>query len=207
MGEIMKMKAGIAIFGIVNIVLGIIPTALIVFGCIRYVFLIIAIFLFIVAGWVTDNEFKGFLDWFLQSIVERGSLIVLYIFSLFLFRSGLAMIRRRPYARKAAIVSIVILFLSWLVPFISALIRTYLCRYHEVAFDINALQVYVVITIGLLIYTLLLVRYLMNPRIKEYFNDTNVRFPLKRIFWAALVLLVIIFFGPVLQSLPSVIRG
>ena len=187
----MKKPIGITIFGIINIVLGIIPTTFLIFESIRSSSFIIMIFLFTFAGWVTDSEFACFFDWFLQTIMERGCLIILYIFSLFLFWSGLAMMRKKRHARKIAIVSIFILFLSWSIFLISTIIRPFL--YHKVSLDIDALQVTVVITFSLLIYTLLFVRYFMNPRIKEYFADANIKFPLKRICLLALIILIIIF--------------
>lgn len=187
----MKNTIAITIFGIVNIVLGITPTVFLIFESIRSSFFMTAIFLFTFAGWVTDNEFTCFLDWFLQTIMERGCLIILYIFSLFLFWSGLAMIRRKPYSRKLSLVSIYLLFLSWLIFITSNIIDAYL--YLKLSFDINALRILLIITLGLLIYILLFVRYFMNPKIKEYFDDTNIKFPLKRICLLALIISIIIF--------------
>lgn len=185
----MKKPLGITIFGIINIVLGIIPTAFLIFESMRSSFFRIGIFLFTFAGWVTESEFACFFDWFLQTILERGSLIILYIFSLFLSWSGFAMMRKKARARKIAILSIFILFLSWSIFHISMLIRSYL--YRKITIDIDALQI--IITFSLLIYTLLLARYFMNPKIKEYFNDANKKFPLKRIYLLALIILIIIF--------------
>jgi len=194
----MKKPIGVTIFGIINIILGIIPTTFLIFESIRSSSFIIMIFLFTFAGWVTDSEFACFFDWFQQTIIERGCLIILYISSLFLFWSGLAAIRKKPHARKIAIVSILILFLSWTISLLSTIIRPFL--YHKVYLDMDALQVEFVITFSLLIYTLLLVRNFMNPRIKEYFNDANIKFSLKLISWIVLIILIIIFI-PILQYL------
>jgi hypothetical protein len=194
----MKKPIGITIFGIINIVLGIIPTTFLIFESIRSSFFITVVFLFTFAGWVTDNEFVCFLDWFLQTIMERGSLIILYITSLFLFWSGITMIRRKSYSRKLSLFSMYLLFLSWLVFITSSIIDSYL--YLKLIFDISAFWILLVITLGLLVYVLLFTRYSMNPKIKEYFNDANIKFPLKRIYLVVVIILIIIFI-PILQYL------
>lgn len=187
----MKKPIGIIIFGIVNIILGILPTAVLIFESTRSFFFIIFIFLFTFAGWVTDNEPAGFLDWFLLTIMGRGSLIIMYITSLFIFWSGIAMIRRKSYSRKLFLFSACLLFLLWLILVTSSIIDFYL--YPEGIFVMSGLRMPLIITLVLLIYLLLFIKYSMDPRIKEYFNDKNIKFPLKRIGLVALIILIIIF--------------
>lgn len=186
----MRKPIGLVIFGIINIILGIVPTAFIIFESMRSSSFVFMIFLFIFTSWVTDSEFACFFDWFQQTIVERGGIIILYIFSLLLFWAGLAMIRRKSYARKMAILSIAGLFLSWSIFLLSMPIRSYL--YHKISLDMSVLQVEIVFTFSLLIYALLLMRYFMSHKIKEYFNDANLKFSLKLIYWVALIILMII---------------
>lgn len=200
----MKKPIGITIFGIINIILGIIPTTFLILESIRSSFFLTVIFLFTFAGWVTDNEFVCFLDWFFLTIVWRGSLIILYIFSLFLFCSGLAMIRRKHYCRRLSIISITGLSLSWIVNFTSCILYPYLYRNDRV-FDVNAIRISLILSVGLLIYTLLFVRYFMNPRIKEDFADANIKFPLILIYSVAVIILIVIFI-PILQYLPLFFR-
>lgn len=187
----MKKPIGISIFGIANIILGIIPTVFVSSESIRSSFFLIVVFLFTFAGWVTDNEFVSSGDCFLQTIMWRGCLIILYISSLFLFWSGIAMIRKKSYSRKLSLISLCILFSSWLGFNSTCIIQSYL--YDKIVFDINALCMLLIITFSLLIYILLFARYFMNSKIKQYFEDTNIKFPLKRIFMLALIILIIIF--------------
>lgn len=192
----MKKPIGIIIFGIVNIILGIIPTTFLIFESMRSSFFLTVIFLFTFAGWVTDNEFVCFLDWFLQTIMERGSVIIMYVVSLFLFWSGIAMIRRKSYSRKLFLFSACLLFLLWLILVTSSIIDFYL--YPKGIFIMSGLRIPLIITLALLIYPLLFIKYSMDSRIKEYFNDANIRIPLKLICLAVVIILIIIFI-PVFQ--------
>jgi len=193
----MKKPVGITIFGIINIVFGIIPTTFLIFESIRSSFFIIFIFLFTFAGWVTDNEFNGFFDWFLQTIIWRGSLIILYIFSTLLFWSGLTVIRKKPYGRKFSVISIVGFSSAWVVFFTSGILRPYLYS-NDKNFDVNAIRISLYLLFGLLIYTFLFIRYLKLPKIKEYFDDANKKLSLKLIYLVVAIILIVIFM-PALQ--------
>ncbi|MHB8155014.1 MAG: hypothetical protein ACYDFR_03050 [Candidatus Omnitrophota bacterium] len=193
----MKRPAGVTIFGMINIVLGILPSLFLINLCLRYAFFITVIFLFTFAGWVTDNEFKSFADWFLLTIVNRGSLITLYIFSLFL--SGLAMLKKKPYSRRLAIISISGVVLGWMVSHISSIIRGFLYRNAEL--DSNGSWKIFYISLALLIYAFLLIKYLIRPEIKEEFNKVHIKYSLKTIiFFTLLVILTaLIIFGPLIM--------
>ena len=194
----MKRPAGVTIFGMMNIVLGILPSLFLINLCLRYAFFITVIFLFTFAGWVTDNEFKSFADWFLLTIIDRGSLITLYVFSLFLFWSGLAMFKKKPYSRILAIISISGVVLSWMVSHISSIIHGFLYRNAE--FDRVGLWEIFYISLALLIYASLLIKYLIRPEIKEEFNKGNIKYSLKAIISLALIglIAVLIIFGPLI---------
>lgn len=195
----MKRPVGVTIFGMINIVLGIFPSLFLVNLCLRYTFFITVIFLFTFAGWVTDNKFKSFADWFLLTIVDRGSLITLYIFSLFLFWSGLAMLKMKSYGRRLAIISISGVVLGWTVSHISSIIRGFLYRNAE--FDINGLWQIFYISLALLTYAFLLIKYLIRPEIKEEFNKVHIKYSLKTIilFIILVILTILIIFGPLIM--------
>jgi hypothetical protein len=195
----MKRPTGLTIFGMINVILGISPSLFLISLCLRYSFFATVIYLFTFAGWVTDNEFKSFADWFLLTIVDRGSLIALYIFSLFLFWSGLAMLKNKPYSRKLAIISISGITLSWMVSNISSIIHGLL--YQNAEFNIAALWALFYISLALLIYTFLLIKYLKQPAIKEQFNEASFKFTRRGVIFIILVISisVLIIFGPLIM--------
>jgi len=197
----MKRPFGVTIFGVFNIVLGTVPSLFLINLCLHLSFFITVIYLFTFAGWVTDNEFKSFADWFLLTIVERGCLITLYMFSLCLFWSGVAMLKMKPYSRKLSIVSISAIGLSWITTNVSAIIRGFLYRNAE--FDINALWKLFLISLALLIYAFLLIKYLKRPEIKEEFDKDQVKYSLKSIILicSIILLLILIIFGPLIMFL------
>jgi len=197
----MRKPIGIKIFGITNIILGISPFLFLSFLCIQQFYLVIFFFLFTFFGWVTDREFKGFWDWFLLSVGERGCIITFCLFSFLLFQSGLAMIKGKSYGRKLAIISVSIIALSWIGYNVLSIIHTHL--YGNLSINANLLNSVFLISFGLLIYVFFLIKYLMRPTIKEQFDKEGMESStvLKRTILTALIILIIVIFGCLLIPL------
>lgn len=196
----MKRPISLWIFGIINIALGILPSLFLIVICLCHSFLGAAVFLFTFFGWVTDREFKSFMDWFLLGIAVRGCVITLYLFSLLLGWSGLAMFKRKPYSRKLSIISISVIVLSWLGYIILSAIHQYL--YRNNSFNVGSLQVPDFIFLCLLIYAFLLIKYFMRPAIKEQLDGKYIKSSLRRIIFITLSVLIILVFG---HSIPLII--
>lgn len=191
-GEEMNTKRplGVTIFGIINIGLGIMPTIFLIMECIRISFFVTVIFLFTFFGWVTDREFKCFGDWFLLTIIERGSLIIFYLFSLLLVISGVTLIKRRLYSRKLTITSTLVIFLSWTINVVSSILHSYLYRGESFNLSPTNLIMPGIIFFILFIYFLVSIKYFTRFVIKEQFADTDIKLPFKKM---AIVIFILIF--------------
>jgi hypothetical protein len=187
----MKRPLGVTIFGTINIMLGIYPSIFLIQLFLTSASFINVILLFTFAGWVTDNEFKDFMDWFLLTIMERGFLIIIYIFSLLLLWSGLAMLKKKAYSRKLSIISISVIVLSWIGFSSSGMIHANL--YHNVPFNFNSLEIG--ISFGLLSYAILLIQYLNQSAIKVKFDGGGEQFSITKLMLLTLAILIFLIFG------------
>ncbi len=173
----MKNPLGITIFGITNIIIGLVN-----------LFVLFIPFLLVFFGAEgASSEFCGFIDWFFSVILGMLSWIVIYISSLFLFWSGISMLKMKNYARKLAILSssgiISSIFIWILSPIITSII------YHRSDLNIDLLGHIIIFSFSL--YTILLIVYLMNPQVKKQFNDENVKLPFVKLIFIILSLLII----------------
>ena len=189
---------GIKIFAVVNICIGLLALGFLIFNCLRYNFFVIMTFLFVFFGWVTDNPFGSAGQWFLLTIVERGSLIALYIFSLYSFWSGIGLLKMNVWSRKWSIFYSFGLVVSFLIFYISGYL--YAIVYQKSNYiDYNVLGIYSAILFCLLIYLFSFLRCLFTSIVKEQFNDNNVKFPYNHLIFPGVVILLPIFWQVIIK--------
>jgi len=177
----MDKRLGVKFFGILNVLIGL--------GILVNFFSIF--FWVVILGWVTEEGFSSILDWFSTVVIYRLGWELLYVFSFCLFWSGISMLRRKSYSRKLAIISSSAMCsggLIWMIPSL---------MYYKGSIDFNS--PWNLIFILLLIYTFILVIYLMGSRIKSQFNDQNVKLPFRKL----ILIILILFLLPLIFRLPS----
>lgn len=148
------------IFGITNIIIGLVN-----------LFVLFIPFLLVLFGEGIQRDFYGSIDWFCSIILGILSWIILYVSSLCLFWSGIALFRMKKYGRKLAIVSCSTIILSistWILcPIINSIV------YHKM--NLTTESSWRIIFLSFLLYTILLVTYFMDPEIKKHFNTKNTQ--------------------------------
>ena len=153
-----KRPLGVTIFGIVNIIIGLVN-----------LFVLFIPFLLVLLGEGTNREFYGFIDWFCSVILGVLSWIILYVSSLFLFWSGIFMLKMKNYARKLAIISSSAVISSISIWILSPIITSVI--YHKI--DLSIESPWHIIFLSFLLYTILLITYLRNPGIKKLFTPST----------------------------------
>lgn len=160
-----KEKLGIKIFGIINLTFGL--GLLVTFS--------LGFFMGVILGWVTDFGFHDAYDKFISLIVGRLLSDIRYIFSFLLLFSGIGMLSMKNYSRKLAIFSIIVIISTLLLGLLLAVVD--IIFYPDIIFEPD--YFYVVPFLIFLIYSIFLIRYLNKPKIKEIFNDKDVKLSFK----------------------------
>jgi len=160
-----KEKLGIKIFGIINLIFGL--WFLITFAP--------EFLIGVILNWCADFNFHNIYDNFMPLIIGRLFIDIGYIFCFLLLFSGIGMLSMKNYSRKLAIFSSIAIVLP---PSIGLFLTAIdIIRYPVVKLDLDL--IYVVPFLILLIYSIFLIRYLNKPKIKEIFNDKDVKLSFK----------------------------
>lgn len=158
-------KTGIKLFGIINVIFG--SWFLITFA--------LGFFMGVILGWVTDYSFHNTYDKFISLIVGRLLSDINYVFSFLLFSSGIGMLNMKNDSRKLAIFSIIVVSLTLLLESLLAIVDIML--YQDIIFE--PYYPHVVPFLIFLVYSIFLIIYLTKPKIKEIFNDKDVKLSLR----------------------------
>jgi len=160
-----KEKLGIKIFGIMNLIFGL--WFLINFAP--------EFFIGVILNWLADFNLHNIHDNFMAFVIGRLLIDIGYVFSFLLLVSGIGILNMKKYSRKLAIFSSIIIVLPpTLGLFLTALD---VMRYPDIKLNLDF--VYVVPLLSFLVYFVFLMRYLNKPKIKEIFNDKNVKLSFK----------------------------
>jgi len=171
-------------FGVINIAVGLF-----------YILTYLLPFLFaVVGGWVTDRDFYGYWDWFFMVVVDRFIMASTFVSSLFLVFSGYGILNLSIKARKTAIFSGLILVGSNVISSFSELFKSILYPDHYAL----PYAFWTVVNFTITFYVVSLIFYFNNERIKTYFPDNVIVFPLKKIFG----IIVVSFIFPLLWWVP-----
>jgi len=160
-----KEKSGIKIFGVINLIFGF--WLLITFA---QEFLV-----GVILNWLTDFSLHNLCDNFITLVIGRLFRDISYIFSFLLLCSGIGMLSMKNDSRKLAIFSSIIIALP---PSIGSFLVAIYNMFHPDT-RLNIDPIYVVPFLILLIYSIFLIRYLNKPKIKEIFNDKDVKLSFK----------------------------
>ena len=160
-----KEKSDIKLFGVINLIFGL--WFLIAFAP--------GFFMGVILGWVTDFSFHSAYDKFISLIVGRLLSDIRYIFSFLLLVSGIGMLSMKNYSRKLAIFSNIIIVSTLLLGLLLAIVDILL--YPAIIFDPD--YFYLVPFLTFLVYSIFSIMYLTKPKIKEIFNDKNVKLSFK----------------------------
>lgn len=152
-----KRPLGITIFGIVNIIIGLVNLFV----------LFIPFLLFVLLGEGAGIDIKRFTF----DILDTLAWIILYVSSLCLFWSGIALLRMKKYGRKLAVVASSAVVFSMFIWILSAIISSIVYR----KMNLNIESPWHIIFLSFLLYTILLITYFKDPEIKKYFNTKNTQ--------------------------------
>ena len=160
-----KEKSDIELFGLMNLIFG--AGLLITFAP--------EFLIGVILNWLADFSLHNIYNNFMAFVIGRLFIDIGYVFSFLLLFSGVSMLSIKNYSRKLAIFSsIVIVLLSAIWLFLVAL-NTLRYPYLKSHLD----PIYVVPFVIILIYSIFLIRYLTKPKIKEIFNDKDVKLSFK----------------------------
>lgn len=183
-------------FGVSNLSIGSIPSLFLIIDCVKSPIYMWAMFLFTFFGWVTDNPFVSYFDYFMQTIVERGALIISFLSSLFLLSAGIALLRKKLYGVRLSFVSLFTFIISEALLIISIMSKAIL---HKKGMD-HALGYYkenYLVIAGLILYSIFFV--ICAPYLKKYLEasawDDKLLKTIRRILMVvgAIILLPLLF--------------
>ena len=174
---------GIKIFGIGNIITGL------VLSMSSVIFFYAAIFY----AWIGERQPYGVIEWLCTVFIIRLGIIMLFVFSFHMIRSGIALLIIDTKARKISKVASTIVSLSLLMVFFSWFILS--CVYPEhMQGGFNFLDFTAVL---LIFYLVCLNVYLNRAPIKELFADQNIKIS----FIRSILIIIISFVLPFILNL------
>jgi len=182
-----NLTRGIKVISVMNILIGLLYI-------IAWVFPFLAAVIFC---WVTDMKIENYWHWFSLYILDRFAIAVIFVPSFLLLKSGFLLLHSDMRARKLSIISSSYIVFGELLSILSAIIKKQASGLIELDFfNVGSVSLFVV-----LFYLILSIVYLTDPRVKDKFDDVNVKLDLRKL----ILIIIIVFIAPLILFFKDVV--